>query len=434
MNSRASAARTLVKVIKQSSSLDLALGETFNSVDEQQERSFIQAICFGVMRWYPRLKFIVNSLLEKPLKQKDTDIEVLIMVGVYQLDKMRTPEHAAVSETVDACNTLKKSWAKNLVNAVLRRYLREKSQLEILLENEDSAVYAHPDWLIEEFKLNWPAQWSSLLEKNNESPPMHLRVNLTQISRDDYIGKLKLKKLESTESPVVESGITLEIPVPVEQLPDFSSGKVSVQDFGAQLAAPLLNLMAGIDVLDACAAPGGKTSHIYEIEPKLGKLIAIDRGEKRTSLLRNTQQRLGTKMQVIDADAADVECWWDGEFFDRILLDAPCSASGVIQRHPDIKMLRRPEQLDKLIKTQARLLDQLWPLLKQGGRMVYSTCSMFKQENDAQIEKLIDKHDDVDLVKINAKWGVATEFGRQTLPTQDGTDGFYYVVLEKRPV
>jgi 16S rRNA (cytosine967-C5)-methyltransferase len=434
MNSRAFAAQTLSRVIKQGYPLDLALDETFKNIDDQKERGFIQELCFGVMRWYPRLDFLVNHLLDKPLKQKDIDIKLLLFLGIYQLEKMRTPEHAAVSATVEACNALKKSWGKNLVNAVLRRYQREKAQLETQLNNQASAQYAHPDWLINHLQKDWPDQWSALLEKNNEYPPMHLRVNLQQISRNEYLEKLNIAKLKSEPSTMTECGITLTVPVPVDKLPDFYSGHVSVQDQGAQLAASLLDLSGGLNVLDACAAPGGKSAHIFESEPGLGKLVAIDQGEHRVALLEATKQRLGIKMQIVQADASDVKSWWDNEPFDRILLDAPCSATGVIRRHPDIKMLRQPEQLVSLDQTQEALLFALWPLLKQGGRMVYSTCSMFKQENDVQIEKLLNKYDDVQLISINANWGVTTKYGRQTLPTQDDSDGFYYAVLEKKHV
>jgi 16S rRNA (cytosine967-C5)-methyltransferase len=432
MNSRAVATETLVKVINQLCPLDLALDDTFRSVSEQNERSFIQALCFGVMRWYPRLDFIVSQLLDKPLKQKDVDIKILLFVGIYQMDYMRTPEHAAVSATVDACHKLKKSWAKHLVNAVLRRYQREKLQLEPLVKNTVSAHYAHPSWLIDLLKQDWPDYWMALLEKNNEFPPMHLRVNLSLNSRNEYIEKLENAKLLAKPLTLTESGISLSSPVAVEQLPGFFSGHVSVQDQGAQLAASLMDLSAGMAVLDACAAPGGKTAHIYEAEPNLDKLVAIDRGNKRTVLLHATQQRLGIKMHIIEADASDVESWWDDELFDRILLDAPCSASGVIRRHPDIKILRQPEQLSSLGQSQTALLFALWPLLRPGGRMVYSTCSMFRQENDDQIENMINKHDDVELISINADWGIATSYGRKTLPTEEDSDGFYYAVLEKR--
>ncbi|MFT5134069.1 MAG: 16S rRNA (cytosine967-C5)-methyltransferase [Gammaproteobacteria bacterium] len=432
MNSRADAAKTLLHVVKKSCPLDLALTNTFEDVTEQKERSFIQALCYGVMRWYPRLDCIVATLLDKPLKEKDTDIKLLLFLGIYQLDFMRTPEHAAVSATVDACLALNKSWAKNMINAVLRRYQREKLQLDALVSNTASAHYAHPDWLIDQLRDDWPENWSSLLEKNNDAPPMHLRINLRLVSRTDYLRKLETLGMNAEALRLSNCGITLSQAVPVEELPGFFSGYVSVQDLGAQLAVSLLKLSPGLMVLDACAAPGGKTAHMFESEPGLGKLVAIDKDAHRIALLKATQQRLGTKMQIIQADAGDATSWWDGELFDRILLDAPCSATGVIRRHPDIKMLRQDKQMTGLKQSQAQLLSSLWPLLKQGGTMVYATCSLFRQENDIQIEKHLNKHDDAKLLTIEADWGVATSYGRQTLPTLDDTDGFYYAVLEKR--
>ena len=432
MNSRAHAALTLVSVVKYSRSLDLALATTFESIKEQKERSFIQALCYGVMRWYPRLEFSALQLLQKPLKEKDIDIKFLLLLGIYQLDYMRTAEHAAVSATVDACLALKKGWAKRLVNAVLRRYQREKTELNLSLKNTLSAKFAHPDWLIQQLREDWPDCWPALLEKNNENPPMHLRVNLSIGNRQQYLEKIENAQLTGNALNMVDSAICLSQAVPVEELPEFSSGHVSVQDVGAQLAVSLLELSSGLSVLDACAAPGGKTAHIYETESGLAKLVAIDKDANRVALLESTKQRLRTKMQIVQADARQIESWWDGDLFDRILLDAPCSASGVIRRHPDIKILRRAEQMPKLRQTQAQLLLKLWPLLKQGGRLVYATCSMFKQENDNQIEKHLHKHDDVRVLTINEDWGTPTKYGRQTLPTIDDADGFYYAILEKR--
>ena len=329
MNSRAHAALTLVSVIKYSCSLDLALAKTFENVKEQKERSFIQALCYGVLRLYPRLEFLALQLLQKPLKEKDIDIKLLVLLGIFQLDYMRTADHAAVSATVDACQALKKNWAKGLVNAVLRRYQREKTELGLSLINTPSAKFAHPDWLIQQLREDWPDCWQALLEKNNENPPMHLRVNLRLDNRQQYLEKIKKAQLTGNALNMVDSAICLSQAVPVEELPEFSSGHVSVQDVGAQLAVTLLDLSPDLSVLDACAAPGGKTAHIYETESGLAKLVAIDKDANRIALLESTEQRLGTKMQIIQADARQTEEWWDGELFDRILLDAPCSASGV---------------------------------------------------------------------------------------------------------
>jgi 16S rRNA (cytosine967-C5)-methyltransferase len=261
---------------------------------------------------------------------------------------------------------------------------------------------------------------------------MHLRVNLRLDNRQQYLEKLDKAQLAGNILNIADSAICLSQAVPVEELPGFSSGYVSVQDVGAQLAVTLLDLSSGLRVLDACAAPGGKTAHIYETESALDTLVAIDKDANRIALLESTKLRLGTKMQIIQADARQIESWWDGQLFDRILLDAPCSASGVIRRHPDIKMLRQADQLPKLKQTQAQLLSKLWPLLKPGGRLVYATCSLFKQENDNQIENHLHKHDDIKVLTITENWGTSTNYGRQTLSTIDDADGFYYAILEKR--
>ncbi len=432
MNSRALAASTLDTVIRHTYPLELALTKTFDDINDPQERSFIQELCYGVMRWYPRLDFIANELLEKPLKRKDSDINLLLLLGIYQLDFMRTPEHAAVSATVDACHTLNKSWAKKLINAVLRRYQREKPLLQERINSTGSARFAHPEWLINQIKQDWPDHWMALLEKNNCYPPMHLRVNLRLNSRMDYLEQLRSRELLANPLALMDCAVSLSRPVPVDDLPGFSSGYVSVQDQGAQLAVAILDLSAGHRVLDACAAPGGKSAHMCESEPELGELVAIDKDARRIALLKTTRQRLKTDMHIIEADASAIETWWDGNQFDRILLDAPCSATGVIRRHPDIKMLRGAKQMSSLIHKQSVLLSRLWPLLGEGGKMVYATCSFLQQENDLQIEKHLHENSDAKLMTINANWGVATRYGRQTLPILDETDGFYYAVLEKK--
>lgn len=431
LNSRALAATTLDQVVRHSQHLDQALDKNLGMLAIKKDHSFTQELCYGVMRWYPRLQFIVDSLLDKPLKSRDTNITLLIMLGIYQIDFMRTPPHAAVSSTVDACKELNKDWAKKLVNAVLRRYQREKPEFQSLLENEASALFAHPSWLIEKLQDNWPQHWQALLESNNTRPPMHLRVNLQQTSRQEYLDRLGQEGIPAIALPLSDSAVKLEKPLAVSALPGFSEGEVSVQDQGAQLAVDLLDLHAGHHVLDACAAPGGKAAHILEKKPAIEKLVALDRNPARVALLRETKKRLDLPMQIHEADAGAAESWWDKGPFDRILLDAPCSASGIIRRHPDIKILRQAEQVSSLAKPQSDLLQALWPLLKPGGRMVYSTCSVFQDENDAQIMALLDKTADAKILSIAADWGIETSYGRQSLPVLDDTDGFYYAVLEK---
>lgn len=434
VNTRALAALTLDQVVRRGMPLDLALEKHAAGLGPSPDYSFVQELCYGVMRWYPRLSFIVNGLLEKPVKPKETPVTLLMMLGIYQLDFMRTPAHAAVSSTVDACHTLKKDWAKKLVNAVLRRYQREKNHCQGQVDRDPGAFSAHPNWLLERLKAEWPDYWPALVDSNNRRPPMHLRVNLTGQSRESYLALLLEKGIEASALPLCPAAVKLEHPVAVTELPGFTSGKVSVQDQGAQMAAGLLDLREDLRVLDACAAPGGKTAHIAETQPGLRTLLAIDHGARRVELLKNTCERLKLTAQTMDADACKPGKWWDGQQFDRILLDAPCSASGVIRRHPDIKLLRRADQLPGLVQTQSSLLEKLWPLLKPGGRMLYATCSIFEAENDIRIETQLRNSSDARVVPVDASWGTATRYGRQLLPAFDDTDGFYYAVLEKKDV
>ena len=431
MNSRAIAATTLSRVISKKTPLDQALVSTFSSLANDKDKGFIQELCYGVSRWYFRLELIASHLLDKPLKQKDSDITMLILLGIYQLDFMRTPAHAAVSSSVDACTALKKPWAKKLVNAVLRRYQREHAELQSKIQQNESALYSHPEWMIDKLKESWPEDWQDLLEQANQNPPFHLRVNLGKNTRKRYLEKLADHQLQIMELPLAKSAISVSPAIAVEKLPGFTEGEVSVQDQGAQLAAFLLDLAPGMRVLDACAAPGGKSAHILEYAPQLQELVAIDTGKKRTALLEATRERLQNGMHIVQADARDTQGWWDGQNFDRILLDAPCSASGVIRRHPDIKLLRDARQVRTLLKLQEELLCALWPLLKDGGKMLYCSCSLFREENDEQIARHLERFKNAELVMIDAGWGKATTYGRQSLSSCDETDNFYYSLLKK---
>lgn len=357
---------------------------------------------------------------------------MLLFLGLYQLEFMRTPEHAAVSSTVNACEPLKKPWAKNLINAILRRYLRENTKIQKAILNDQCALYAHPVWFIDRLKTDWPTHWAGLLSKTNEYPPFHLRVNLSLNSRNDYLQLLNKNNLNALPLPLVDSAVILNPAIATEKLPGFSCGKVSVQDQGAQLAASLLCIAPGMRVLDACAAPGGKAAHICESQSGLKEIVAIDKDDSRISLLESTASRLQISMTIVKADATKTEDWWNGDEFDRVLIDAPCSATGVIRRHPDIKILRKADQISPLLATQAKLLKTLWPLLRKGGIMVYSSCSLFHEENDCQIEKHLNNCNDAELVKIEANWGIATKYGRQSLAVSDDTDSFYYSVLKKK--
>ena len=373
---------------------------------------------------------MISKLLDKPLKKKDHEILTLIASALYQLGHTRIPGHAAVNESVAACKALKRPWAKGLVNALLRRFIREQSDIEQALEKDAEYLFSHPQWLIDIIQEAWPDQAQAIFEANNQRAPMTLRVNQALITRDRY---LSAHCVEGSALATRFSGVGVQL-VDAKLVTDvagFNQGMVSVQDEAPQLAALLLDVQAGQRVLDACCAPGGKTCHILESAPGLQELVAIDIDSQRLDRVRENLNRLQFSVTLINADVADTESWWDKAPFDRILLDAPCSATGVIRRHPDIKLLRKREDIDKLAELQNEMLTKLWPLLRTGGRLLYATCSVLPQENDDVIEKFINSHDSVDLLTINTGAGCSTDFGRQLFPQHNGHDGFYYSLLEK---
>jgi len=345
---------------------------------------------------------------------------------------MRTPDHAAVSETVAACEQLGKKWAKGLFNAVLREFLRKKEATLDKVDKNLTAKFSHPKWLLEKIKSAWPDHWQEILSANNDRPPLTLRINLAKISRDDYLKQLSGLDIEASEHKISQTAVTLAKPISVFDIPGFSDGIVSVQDAASQLAAELIDLKPGLRILDACAAPGGKAAHILECEAELEELIALDIDERRLGKVKQNFKRIGLHGKLLCGDAANPPSWWDGQQFDRILLDAPCSATGIIRRHPDIKWLRKESDIKKLALTQMQMLAALWPLLKQGGMLLYSTCSILPTENAELIAHFLDEYSDASEIPINKEWGVALPKGRQLLPGLEDTDGFFYARLQKQ--
>lgn len=429
-NERVVAAQCLLDVLVHGRSLSTVLPERVNQ--EAQAKARIQEMVYGVLRWQRRLDAIVQKLLRKPLKKRDRDIYCLLLLGLYQLIYMRTPEHAAVAETVQAVNVLDKAWAKGLVNAVLRNYLRQPSSWLAALDRNVAVASSHADWLVAQLKQAWPEDYSAILEANNRRPPMSLRVNRSHMTRAAYLQRLDEVGLSAQAHGHVDDALILAEPVDVSRLPGFSNGDVSVQDAAAQLAAPLLDVGPGMRILDACAAPGGKTAHIFEIEPAVAGVWALDHDERRLDRLRENLDRISCTAHVLCGDASQPTQWWDGQLFDRILVDAPCSASGVIRRHPDIKALRRADDIAALQQTQQLILQSLWPLLRPGGKLVYVTCSVLAQENHQQIASFLAEHGDAHEMLIDAAWGRAMIHGRQILPGEAEMDGFYYACLVKR--
>ncbi len=425
------AAQLVFEVLDQGKSLSSLLAYRLSALSDSRQRALAQELTFGTLRWCYRLETVLNGLLRRPLKHRDRDVHALLLVGLYQLLLLEVPPHAAVSETVEAVRQLGKDWAAALVNAVLRNAQRRADALLASADDTAAARWSHPDWWIERLQQDWPQDWQQILEANNRRPPMVLRVNQAQMDRGSYLDELKRTGIAAQALPFSASAVRLERPLAVDSLPGFAQGRVSVQDGAAQLSAPLLKLESGQRVLDACAAPGGKTGHILELMPDLGTLTAIDRDPQRLENVRENLNRLQLNARLLAADAGEPGSWWDGEPYDRILLDAPCSGSGVVRRHPDIKVLRKPGDLQVLARQQQRLLDTLWLLLASGGILLYVTCSVFKQENSDVIRAFLDRHLDAAELPVREQWGKAQAVGRQLLPGERGMDGFYFARLSK---
>ena len=426
---RTVAAQILFSVAHSGTNLDDALNQYLKQ-SSTESHAFIKALCFGALRLYPRLLFFLGHLLDKPIKNKEKLIECLLLAGIHELYYMQTPAHACVSECVNSTNDLNKQWARGLVNAVLRKADKQREELLLLADASEGARTAHPKWLLKKIKSTWPLEYEGIIEANNRPGPLTLRVNQQKTSRDEYLKLLATAEIVATDCEHSPVGIQCEQAVDVSQLPNFAEGFVSVQDQAAQLAALLLQPQNGERILDACAAPGGKTAHLLEQNPQI-KLYALDKVRSRLQKVNENLKRLGLNATVVEGDACEPEQWWDGEPFDRILLDAPCSATGVIRRHPDIKLLRRAEDIVQLSKIQSQMLSKLWPLLKSGGMLLYSTCSILAEENDQQIQDFVQNNDNAEAQLLHADWGHERACGRQILPGESGMDGFFYAILHK---
>ena len=429
-NARLTALKMIASVLDQGQSL--ADTDGGGSSLSPRDRAFALHLAYGVLRWLSALEWLSAQLLSKPLKRKDRDIQRLICLGLYQLWIDQTAPHAAINETSECARKLKKPWAVGLVNAVLRRFQREREALLEALQQHDERL-AHPAWLLNALRQDWPEDWTEIAAANNQAAPLWIRLN----SRRDPAETLKVLTeagFETGRHPYSTQAVRIEPARPVQQLPGFAEGRFSVQDPAAQLAPAILQPAAGHRVLDACAAPGGKTCHLLEACDDL-ELTALDRSAERMTMVRENLNRLGfaehpgLKLRV--ADAADTGDWWDGQAFDRILLDAPCSASGVIRRHPEIKWLRNAEQVAEAARIQAILLDKLWPLLRTGGMLLYATCSVFRKENSLQVSSFLERHGDATPAGPDGAWGRDASPGRQILPGEEGMDGFYYALMRK---
>lgn len=413
----------------------LAMAKSAADVLEGRERALAMELANGVLRWYWKLDYLLNQFLEKPLRNKEQDLKLLLLMALYELVELNTPDYAVVNEAVSASKALGKQWARAMINAVLRAFIRDQQACLEKMQSNQEAYYSHPYWLIALLKKDWPEHWQFILQANNQRPPLWLRVNARQNMAEAYKALLLEHGLPSSSHAFAPQALKLEQGVDVTALPGFAQGQVSVQDAGAQLAAGLLDVHAGQRVLDLCAAPGGKTCHVLELEPGIASMTAVELEEGRMNRVRENLHRLNLQVELIVADASDASTWWDGKWFDRIMVDVPCSATGVIRRHPDIKTLRRAEDIPALAEIQQKILQQAWQMLAPGGKLLYITCSVLRAENEAQIAQLLATHKDATELPLIApgsgEWGIACEHGRQLLPGENDNDGFYFCCLGK---
>ena len=432
MNVRALAGQVLNQVVEQGVSLSQALPAAQKDLSPK-DKALLQMLCYGVLRTLPRLDFFCRSLMKKPLKGKQRAMHFLILVGFYQLLYTRIPSHAAVGETVNGAKALKKPALKGMVNGVLRSFLREQESLLEKAAQQESLVYCHPSWLVKRLQNAYGLDHAAkIMDENNHQAAMWLRVNARHHTREQYQALLTEAGLTSfiAEDAENSNALRLEKPTDVYKLPGFEEGWVSVQDGAAQLAAHYLDAQPGELILDACSAPGGKTVHTLELQPKIKQMVAVDADEKRLIRVQENLDRLQVSATVIHGDASQPDSWWSGEQFDRILCDAPCSATGVIRRHPDIRWLRRDSDISELVVLQKSILNALWEKLKPGGILLYATCSILPDENELQIKSFLKNKSDASLISLSDQYH-NVDHGRQLLPNEAAMDGFYYAKLQK---
>ncbi|SFR55166.1 16S rRNA (cytosine(967)-C(5))-methyltransferase RsmB [Thiomicrospira sp. ALE5] len=431
--SRQLALKALLQVTQHGQSLSQVMPEVLAKIADRRDRAFCQNLVFGCLRWYDRLVAIRAQLLDKPMRAKDEDVNSLILLALYQILYLDTPSHAAVAETLKVAQKLKKPWAKGLLNGLLRRFIREQDAILANLPATPAIAHSHPQWLVDQFVQAYPNDYLELLAANNRNPLITLRVNRYLCQFDALHQQLTDAGILAEPHPASADALVLQQPTDITSLPGYTEGWFSVQDMAAQQAARLLAPIPGERLLDACAAPGGKTTHLLEFAQNQLDLTALDKDASRLDRVAENLARLQLHACLKAADAANLSDWWDGQLFDKILLDAPCSATGIIRRHPDIKVHRRPEDIAALLPIQAGLLNQLWTTLKPGGRLLYATCSVLPQENTDQISAFLAAYADAQLIPINlpADLTSASALGWQILPGQAGMDGFYYALLEK---
>ncbi|MBP7417573.1 MAG: 16S rRNA (cytosine(967)-C(5))-methyltransferase RsmB [Xanthomonadales bacterium] len=432
-DARVEAARAITRVLRDGAALDAQWPAADARLADPRDRGLARAIAYAALRGIHRYEALLAQLLQKPLPPREAEVHALLVCGLAQLEQAITPGYAAVSGSVAAARALGRPKHAALVNALLRRYQRERDALERALPDTAAVRYNHPAWLVAALRAAWPDAWEAVLAAGNAPAPLWLRVNRRRASIEEYAATLAASGLAPTRHPLLPDGLCLAPAPDLATLPGLAEGHISVQDGAAQLAVELLALAPGLRVLDACAAPGGKSAHLLEREPALAMLLALDDKPARVARVRETLARLGLAAEVREGDATAPAGWWDGKPWDRILVDAPCSGTGVIRRHPDIRLLRRADDLAGLTALQDRLLDALWPLLAPGGRLVYATCSVLPAENDERIAAFLARTPAAVAVDaVPQGFGRPCAHGRQNLSGVDGMDGFYYAVLAHR--
>ncbi|MGA9616322.1 MAG: 16S rRNA (cytosine(967)-C(5))-methyltransferase RsmB [Serratia proteamaculans] len=423
-NLRSIAAKAIGQVLDQGQSLSTVLPSLQKTISDK-DRALLQELCFGTLRVLPQLEWCIQQLMAKPMTGKQRTLHYLLMVGLYQLLYTRIPAHAVLAETVEGAVALKRPQLKGLINGVLRQFQRQQEELLQRAANNDSR-YLHPSWLLKRIQQAYPTQWEQIIDANNQKPPMWLRVNRLHHTREAYLQLMEQADIAAEPHAEYRDAVRLLAPCPVTDLPGFADGWVTVQDASAQGCVDLLDPQDGEQILDLCAAPGGKTTHILEAAPK-AHVMAVDIDEQRLSRVKENLQRLRLHAEVKQGDGRTPQQWCGDKQFDRILLDAPCSATGVIRRHPDIKWLRRDRDIAELAALQAEIIEAIWPHLKSGGVMVYATCSILPAENSEQISAFLQRHPEARLVET----GNEQQLGRQNLPHPEDGDGFFYAKLIK---
>ena len=422
---RVVAARVLDAVLHRGRSFKVEVAAQLPALSDSRDRALVEAICFAVLRQPSRFESALKSWIPRPLGRRDDELRALLYVGLAQLDPLALPSHAAVAATVEAARAIGRAHQAGMVNALLRRAQREG------LPPGDPAAH-WPQWLRMQVERDWPQDHARILEASAQAPPLWLRVNRLRQSRDAYLQRLLDAGIQALPDTAAAEALRLESGIAVAQLPGFADGEVSVQDVSAQRVADALALPPGARVLDACAAPGGKSAHLLERDPSL-RLIALDVDATRVQRIRSTFERLriGANARVLATDAIRVEQWWDGTPLDAIVIDAPCSATGIVRRQPDVLLHRRESDLGPLLATQAQLLDALWKTLASGGVLLYATCSVLKMENEAQADAFLARTPDARADPLDDGFGRSSGAGRQRLPGEQGGDGFFYARLRK---